>query len=208
MVPRTLWQTITHFPLHTDLHYFAPRIRWHIRTIRSTRVLPSSQGLQLCCSRWHDAWRCLCFASADSHMPHSHLCLAWGFCHLLQCSLRFGSIACGCICFAIIVFYMSEIYCPIITLANTMPSVHQIVRWSIIGMRCSFLLIRIPIVTILALIPSVSNGSKSPGRFRVQFRPGSEPSQQVLPHENPDRCHWAGFTSKNPAFQVHNFRCN
>jgi len=55
---------------------------------------------------------------------------------------------------------------------------------------------------------SVSNGSKSPGRFRVRFRPGTEPFQWVLPHENPDRCHWAGFTTKNPALQVHNFRSN
>jgi len=55
---------------------------------------------------------------------------------------------------------------------------------------------------------SVSNGSKSPGQFRVRFRSGTEPLQRVLPHENPDRCHWAGFTTKKPALQVHNFRSN
>jgi hypothetical protein len=53
---------------------------------------------------------------------------------------------------------------------------------------------------------SVSNGSKSPGR--VRFRPGTEPLQRVLPHENPDHCHWAGFTTKNPALQVHNCQSN
>jgi len=72
----------------------------------------------------------------------------------------------------------------------------------VVSSFCSCLLF---FVTVLA---SVSNGSKSPGRFRVRFRPGTEPLQRVLPHENPDRCHWAGFTTKNPALQVHNFRSN
>ena len=69
--PRTLWRRITCFPsrrrrvtLHTHLHYYAPGIC----TIRTTRVLHSSQGPQLCCSRSHNAWRCLCFSSADSHI--------------------------------------------------------------------------------------------------------------------------------------------
>ena len=69
--PRTIWQRITRFPshrrrvvLHTYLHYFAPGIR----TIRTTRVLHSSQGLQLCCRQLHNAWWCLCHSSADSHI--------------------------------------------------------------------------------------------------------------------------------------------
>jgi len=47
MEPRTLWRRIGRFPshrrqvaLHTNLHYFAP----DIRTIRTTRVLHSSQS--------------------------------------------------------------------------------------------------------------------------------------------------------------------
>jgi hypothetical protein len=75
--PRTLWQSITRFPsprrrvaLHTHLHYYAP----DIRTIRTTRVLYSSQGLQLCCSRSHNAWRCLCFSLADSHILPLRYC--------------------------------------------------------------------------------------------------------------------------------------
>ena len=39
-------------------------------------------------------------------------------------------------------------------------------------------------------------------------RVGTEPLQWVLPHENLDCCHWAGFTTKNTALQVHNFRSN
>jgi len=69
--PRTLWRRITRFPsprwlvaLHTHLNYYAPGIC----TIRTTRVLHSSQGLQLCCSHSHNAWRCLCLSSADSHI--------------------------------------------------------------------------------------------------------------------------------------------
>jgi hypothetical protein len=69
--PCTLWLRITRFPwprrlvmLHTYLQYYAPGIR----TIRTTPVLHSSQGLQLCCSRLHNAWRCLCLSPADSHI--------------------------------------------------------------------------------------------------------------------------------------------
>ena len=140
--------------------YFEPGMWWRIRTIRMTRMLHSSQGLQLCSSHLHNAWRCLCLSSADSHMLHSHLCLALRFCHLLQYSLRFGYIACCCICFAIIVFSMSEIYRPIFTLSNTMPSVLHILRWSIIGLRCFFLLICIRIIAILAPIPVDITGSQ------------------------------------------------
>jgi len=56
--------------LHTHLHYYAPGIR----TIRTTRVLHSSQGLQLCCSRLHNVWRCLCLSSADSHILPLRYC--------------------------------------------------------------------------------------------------------------------------------------
>jgi len=67
-------------------------------------------------------------------MPHSpHICLAMRCCQLLQYSLRFGYIACRCICFAIIVIYKWEIHCPILTLSSTMPSVRHILRCSIIG---------------------------------------------------------------------------
>jgi len=50
----------------------------------------------------------------------SHIYLAVSCCHLSQCSLRFGHIACSCICFAIIVVYRSKIYCPIFTLSSTL----------------------------------------------------------------------------------------
>jgi len=63
----------------------------------------------------------------------SQICLVLRCCHLLQYRLHFGYMACRCICFAIIVFYRSEIYCPICTLCSTMPSVLHILRWSIIG---------------------------------------------------------------------------
>jgi len=55
---------------------------------------------------------------------------------------------------------------------------------------------------------SVSNGSNPLERFRVRVGTGPELLQWVLPHENPDRCNWAGFTSKNPEFQRHIFSSN
>jgi len=115
-------------------------------------------GLQLWSSRLYNAWWCLYLSSAGSHMPHSHSCLALRFCHLLQYSLHFGYIACRCICFPIIVLYMSEIYCPIFTLSSTIPSVLHILGWSIIGLQCFFVLIRI--VAILTLIPVDISGSQ------------------------------------------------
>ena len=61
--------------------------------------------------------------------PHSSdICFVLRCCHLFQYSLRFRYIACRCICFAIIVFYRSPIYCPIFTLSSTMPSVLHILR--------------------------------------------------------------------------------
>jgi hypothetical protein len=60
----------------------------------------------------------------------------------------------------------------------------------------------------IILIISVSNGSNPLERFRVRVGTGTEPLQRFLPHENPDHCNWAGFTTKNPAFQPHNFGSN
>jgi len=78
--PLTLWRRITCYPsprrrvaLHSYMHYFAPGIR----TIRTTHVLHSSQGLQLCCSRLHNAWRCLCLSSADSHILALRYCYSY-----------------------------------------------------------------------------------------------------------------------------------
>jgi len=133
--PRTLWRTITRFPspsrrvgLHTYILYFRPGMRWRIHTICKTHVFHCLQWLQLCCSRLHNAWRCLCLSLGDSHMPYSHLCLALRFCYLLQYCHRFGYITCCSICFAIIIFYKFEIYCPFFTLSSTMPSVLHILH--------------------------------------------------------------------------------
>ena len=66
-------------------------------------------------------------AIAIYRMPHlPHLCLTLRFCHMLQYSIRFRYIACRCICFAIIIFYMSEIYSPLFTLFSPIPSVLHI----------------------------------------------------------------------------------
>jgi len=59
---------------------------------------------------------------------------------------------CRCIWFAIMLFYRSEIYCPILTLSSTIPSVLHSLGWSIIGLQCSSLLICICIDAIIALI--------------------------------------------------------
>jgi len=100
-------------------------------------------------------------AIAIYRMPHlPHICSALRFGHIYQYSLRFEYITCRCISFAIIVFYMSEIYSPILTLSSTMPSVLHILRWSITSFRCLFLLICIRIVTMLALIPVDITGSE------------------------------------------------
>jgi len=57
-------------------------------------------------------------------------------------------------------------------------------------------------------LSSVSNGCNPLERFRVRVGTGRELLQWFLPHENPYRCNWAGFTTKNPAFQPHNFGSN
>jgi len=94
-------------------------------------------------------------------MWHSaHICISLRCRNLLRYSLRFGYLTCRCICFAIMVFYRSEIYCPIFTLSSTMPSVLHILHWFIISLRCLFLLIRIRIIAILAHIPVHNTGSR------------------------------------------------
>jgi len=67
--PRTLWRRISRFQsptgrvaLHTYLRYFAPGIL----AIRRSRVSHSSLRLQLCYSRLHNSWQCLCLSPADS----------------------------------------------------------------------------------------------------------------------------------------------
>ena len=92
--------------------------------------------------------------------PFPHICLAWSYRNLWQNSVHFGYIACRCICFAIIVFYRSEIYCSILTLSSTMPSVLHILCWSIISLQCFFLLIYIRFVPIIAVIPVDIAGSQ------------------------------------------------
>lgn len=60
------------------------------------------------------------------HLPH--ICLALRYCHILQYSLRFGYISFHCSCFAIVVFYRSEVSCRIFTLSSTIPAVLHIPR--------------------------------------------------------------------------------
>jgi len=101
------------------------------------------------------------FAIAIYRMPQlPHICLALRFCHILQYSLRFWYLTCRCICFAIILFYRSEIYSPICTVSSTMPTFLHILRWSIISLRCFVLLIGICILAILALITVDITGSQ------------------------------------------------
>ena len=194
--PRTLGHRITCFPLHTHLLYFAPGMWSRICTIRTTRMLHSLQGLHLCSRRLHNAWQCLCLSSADSHMPQFHLCLALRFGNILQYSLRCGYIACRWICFSIIVFYMSKFYCPIFTLSSTMPTVLYILRWSIIGLRCWFLLIRIRIdalrpvdITYSAISPPDSVLIHHPLATLLPPHPHPHPHRR---HPRPHTCrhHW------------------
>jgi len=60
-----------------------------------------------------------------SDVASSQVCFTLRSCHLLQYSLRFTNITIHWICFAIIVFHTSEMYCPIFTLSSTIPSVLQ-----------------------------------------------------------------------------------
>jgi len=86
--PRTLGPRIRRFPspcwraaLRTYLLYFAPAMWWCIHAIRTTRVVHSSQGLQLCCSRSHNGWRCLCLFPAKCHI------LPLSYCYILDAAL-------------------------------------------------------------------------------------------------------------------------
>ena len=101
------------------------------------------------------------FMSFSSQVPHCTsllllyircctlpICLVLRCCHIFQYSFCFGYIACRCICFTIIVFYRSEIYCPNFKLTSTIPSVLHILRWSTIGLRYFILLIRIRIIAM------------------------------------------------------------
>jgi hypothetical protein len=56
--------------------------------------------------------------------------------------------------------------------------------------------------------PSVSNCSKPLELFRVRVLTGTESWQRGLPHNNPDCCYWAGFTTKNAACLLHNYGSN
>jgi len=61
MEPHTLWQRITCYlspRQRVAFHAYSSTLWWRLRTIRRTRVLHSSQGLQLCSSRLHNAWQC------------------------------------------------------------------------------------------------------------------------------------------------------
>jgi len=146
--PRTLWRRITCDPsprrlvaLHTYLLYFVVTYTHH----QNDTCVTLFAGAEVMLEHFT---QCLAmympFSGLVPHftppviaiyrIPHSpHLCMVLRCCHLLQYSLRFGYIACRCICFAIIVFYRAEIYCPIFTLSSTMPSVLHILRCSIIG---------------------------------------------------------------------------
>jgi len=63
---------------------------------------------------------------------------------------------------------------------------------------------------IVYQLPTVtgSNGSIPLERCGVRVGTGTELLQRVLPHDNPHRCNWAGFTTNNPVFQHHNFVSN
>ena len=55
---------------------------------------------------------------------------------------------------------------------------------------------------------SVSNGCKFPGQYWVLFHLKLDCGNGSYHTKNPDRWKWAGFTTKNPAFQFHNFASN
>lgn len=63
-----LMENYTHpFAYRTYLSDFGPRMWRHIYTITTARLLHSSQQLGLCCSRLHNACRCLCYSPAECH---------------------------------------------------------------------------------------------------------------------------------------------
>jgi hypothetical protein len=60
-------------------------------------------------------------------------------------------------------------------------------------------------VYIVDIIASVSDGSNPPELFRVGVGTVTGMLEQALLHKTPDSCNWAGFITKNPAVQHHNF---
>jgi len=87
-------------------------------------------------------------------MLHSpHICFALRCHHLSQYSLHCGYSTCYCICFANIILYMSEMYCPIFRLCSILPSVLQNLRSSIVRLRC---LIRHMASYIIAIVTLMS----------------------------------------------------
>jgi len=175
MKPLTLWCRITHFPPPGDvLHCILPSITMRLLYAPSERHV--CYTLLRGCGYAVDIYRTLgvvyaflrpvatvyLSGIAIYRIPHlPHICLGLRFCQILQYSLRFGYIACCCICFAIIVFYRSEIYSLIFTLSSNRKLFLYIVCWSIIGSRFLFLLIRIHMVGILALLPVDLGSSQS-----------------------------------------------
>jgi len=54
----------------------------------------------------------------------------------------------------------------------------------------------------------VTNGSKFPGQVQFRFHPKLDCGNRSYHTKNPDEWKWASFTTKNPAFHVHNFGSN
>jgi len=135
--PFTLWWRITgctcpgrRVTLHTYLMYGVVTYTYHQNNTCVTLIAGAAVMLMQFA---HCMAMCIHFSGpvpnftspvvAIYRMPHSpQRRLVLRYCHLLHCSLRCGFITCRCICFAITVFYRSEIYCPIFTLSSTMPS--------------------------------------------------------------------------------------
>jgi len=55
------------------------------------------------------------------------------------------------------------------------------------------------------VVVNVTNSSNLLVQFQIRVGTRTKPCQWILPHENPDRCSWAGLTTKNPAFHPDNF---
>jgi len=141
--PRTLGRGFTRYPsprrrvaLHTYLLYFVETYTHHENDTCVTLFARAAVMLKLftqCLAMFMPfSGRVPHFISlliAICRMPHSpHICSVLRGYHVLQYSLHLGDIAWRCICFAIIVFYRSEIYCQIFTLSSTMPSVLHMLR--------------------------------------------------------------------------------
>jgi len=145
---------------------------WRIHAIRMTRVLHSSQGLQVCCNHLHKAWGCSYLAPAECHIVPLHECYIsdaalspymFSF-EMLSINTIQSLLWIHCLPLNLHCYYrilqVWIIYCRILTLSSTMPWILHILCWCIIGLRCFFLLIRIRIVAILAIISVDITGSK------------------------------------------------